>query len=299
MKLLQDIFSLNQNMTKKWIFGILVIGVFLTATVSAAIDISGVPNIVIPTPTPQTVACVEPSQCLMQSDVSVGKDMYVQTSDIPCGYVTVLDNKGSQVFPAYCYQKKSVPSVMAPLDVTTDPQISDPFTGKTSVVVISPNAPANTGTQLPVAEGTMVQETLTGTDKTSEISQPVAMINPRQEIPVAQPVFAGELLTDETNREEILATLQQENPAINTIRGDVNSVGIEYGRKAKLFGVFETPFTETVTVGRNGNIRVDQPWWLTFATKDKNDQLDPLDLQNTLHEREPGFIAFAKSHTTV
>jgi len=115
------------------------------------------------------------------------------------------------------------------------------------------------------------------------ITPPTAQTSPTQEIPGNQPVFTVELLKDGTHREEILAALQEEDPAINNIRGDENTLGIEYARTAKLFGVFETRFTETVTVRRNGDIRVDLPWWLAFATRDDADHLDKRELtQNTI-----------------
>jgi hypothetical protein len=111
-------------------------------------------------------------------------------------------------------------------------------------------------------------------------------IRPLQETVGTPPAFAGELLKNELNRGKILVALQQQDPAINNIRGDENSLGIDYGRKAKLFGVFETRYTETVTLRNNGEIRVDKPWWLAFTTRDDADQMDQMDLQDNLQKQE-------------
>jgi hypothetical protein len=106
------------------------------------------------------------------------------------------------------------------------------------------------------------------------------------QVPGTPPVFAGELLKDDANRGKILVALQQQDPAINNIRGDENSLGVDYGRKAKLFGVFETRYIETVTVQKNGDIRVDKPWWLAFTTRDDADQMDQTDLEDNQNKQE-------------
>ena len=288
--------------------------------------VSGNMPIIVATPsTPQTVPCVPPAQCMMQQSVIqpgvMGQEEYVKTSEIPCGYQYVIDNDGNHDLPLYCYRQQStltvtpgvsvVPRVtlivtgaqphqvttggpqvtipvntIVPLQVrTTIPQVTVISTGN-GVVVAAPNPPAVAGTRVPGTEGTTVPETMIGRDRFGGETKVPLGTRSLQETVITPPAFAGQLLKDDANRGKILVALQQQDPAINNIRGDENSLGVDYGRKAKLFGVFETRYTETVTVQKNGDIRVDKPWWLAFTTREGADQMDQMDLQDNLQKQE-------------
>jgi hypothetical protein len=173
-----------------------------------------------------------------------------------------------------------------PLQVrTTIPQVTRISTGN-GVVVAAPNPPQVAGTQGPGTEATTVPATTIGRDRFGGATIVQSGIRPLLETVGTPPAFAGELLKNESNRGKILVALQQQDPAINNIRGDENSLGVEYGRKAKLFGVFETRYTETVTVNKNGDIRVDKPWWLAFTTVEEMNQMDQLKMQDNLQKQE-------------
>ncbi|MDP3563481.1 MAG: hypothetical protein Q8R70_03230 [Methanoregula sp.] len=277
--------------------------------------------IIVATPsTPQTVPCVPPAQCMMQQS-EMGPEGYVKTSEIPCGYEYVIDNDGNHDLPLYCYQQQSTltvtpgvslvplvtskasgviarqvttggPQVTIPVNTivprqvrTTIPQVTRISTGQI-VAVAAPNPLPGTGTQVPGNDGTTVSTTMIGRDRFGGETKVPSGTRSLQATTGTPPAFAGELLKNESNRGKILVSLQQQDPAINNIRGDENSLGVDYARKAKLFGVFETRYTETVTVQKNGDIRVDKPWWLAFTTRDDADQMDQMDLQDNLPKQE-------------
>jgi hypothetical protein len=317
MKALQDIFSLNLNRTnvKPWILCILIIATMLTATVSGGGQIvSWNMSINITTlPTPAAGSCVPPAQCMQQDGMM--PETYVKASEIPCMIGTVLAADGihEETFYFYCYQKPparfvaptvsavplvtskasgviarqvagSVPTVIAPQNRTTLPHGTGYSTS--DIAVAAPNPLPGTGTQVPGTEGTTVPATMIGRDRFGGETKVPSGTRSLQATEGTPPVFGGELLKNESNREKILVSLQQQDPAINNIRGDENSLGVDYARKAKLFGVFETRYTETVTVQKNGDIRVDKPWWLAFTTRDDADQMDQMDLQDNLPKQE-------------
>lgn len=101
--------------------------------------------------------------------------------------------------------------------------------------------------------------------------------------------IAGFFLLGEAGRQEALAMLVEEDPTIKNLRGDENSVSVEYERHTKIFGIFSTPYTKTITVDRQGNISVDDPWWLVFAVKEEPgdlNNLDQIDLQDAQQEQQ-------------
>jgi hypothetical protein len=315
MQVLWDIVTLNQHQktVRKWVFCLLLFATILIATVSGGGEIvsRNMPINITSLPTPPAGSCVPPAQCMMQQG-GVGPEGYVKASEIPCGVGTILAPDGihEETFYSYCYQKPparfvaptvsavplvtskasgviarqvavSVPAVMAPQNRTTLPQGTG-YSTSDIVVVAAPNPPPGTGTQLP---GTTVPATMNGRDRFGGATIVPSGTRSLQETFGTPPAFAGERLKDEANRKKILVALQQENPAINNIRGDENSLGVDYGRKAKLFGVFETRYTETLTVNKNGDIRVDKPWWLAFATGEEMNQLDQLKMQDVLQKQ--------------
>ncbi|HII98454.1 MAG TPA: hypothetical protein HA272_04140 [Methanoregula sp.] len=97
--------------------------------------------------------------------------------------------------------------------------------------------------------------------------------------------FVGEFFSREMSRQQALAALQEDNPAISGIRGDENSVSIETKKHAKIFGVFSAEYSETLTIDRFGQVTVGEPWWLGLADRGKTgtiDQEDTLQKQQQL-----------------
>lgn len=114
---------------------------------------------------------------------------------------------------------------------------SDPFTGGDTVG----------GPQVTVDAESRVSLTLT----------PVVTEEPR--------VSASGLFADGNEKQQVLLTLQQQDPSVRDIRGGGDAVIIEYGRQGTLLGLVPVPYTETVTIGPGGEYRAEVSWWAIFT----------------------------------
>ena len=77
--------------------------------------------------------------------------------------------------------------------------------------------------------------------------------------------FTGDSLMNAEDQAEALSLLQEEDPAVQDLRGDDRSVSVTFARKASILGIISLPYNETVTVDRAGQVRTDTPWWIGFA----------------------------------
>lgn len=96
-------------------------------------------------------------------------------------------------------------------------------------------------------------------------------------------VFVGKFLVSDAKRQLALAALQEEDTAIFNISGDENSVSVETEKHAKIFGIFSTAYTETLTIDRSGQVTVGEPWWLGFSSPG---EMDAIDRKNTLQKQQ-------------
>lgn len=195
-----------------------------------------------------------------------------------------------KTIPAVTIAPSRTPPMVLTLVMETN-EISDHGDGEPD-----PDAPGwNTGTiekEVPddlLQDGDLEYDPLTSPDgeilaqTASEHEEVIPVGNEDEDLGADESPFVGEFFSREMSRQQALAALQKDNPAISSIRGDENSVSIETKKHAKIFGIFSTPYNETLTIDRSGQVTVREPWWLGFS---RRGEMGAIDQENTLQKQQ-------------
>jgi len=168
-----------------------------------------------------------------------------------------------------------------PLRTTGTPPVAEPAVKPSRVppviTVANPDPVDDDGTfpepARPDRDEPEIQKTLYPFDLSYEEDHTPEPIEP-EDFPVEEfPAHADDAIDEPafSPDEEIglfAEEVRQADPAFTEMTVDDDEMSLSFSRRARLFGLFETGYTDVVRVTPGGSVEVDQPWWLGFAVMD-------------------------------